>query len=74
MVLTPNGDNVIFVSGPMQGGCVGGEPANVSPAIDQVIGHAVTLIVNGERPEGPGPVELEEEDEPEYKVEDILDS
>ena len=30
--------------------------------------------VNGERPEGPGPVELEEEDEPEYEVEDILDS
>ena len=49
--LTPNGESVMFVAAPVHAGSVGGTAANVSPASAQSIGHAVTLIVNGDRPE-----------------------
>lgn len=32
-------------------GLVGGDDTNVSPAVDQAIGHAVTVIDNGDFPE-----------------------
>jgi len=35
----------------VQLGAVGGEETNVSPAMAQLMGHAVAVIVNGDNPE-----------------------
>lgn len=41
----------MFTAEPVQAGFVGGEAANVSPAIGQSIGHAVASMVKGGSPE-----------------------
>ena len=47
---TPNGHRVMFFAGPVHAGLVGGFEAKVSPAIVQLIGQAIALIVKGGSP------------------------
>lgn len=44
---TPSGQSVIVVFAPVHFGLEGGTAANVSPATLQLIGHAVTVMLNG---------------------------
>ena len=48
---TPYGDNVMFTGAPVHAGFSGGDVVNVSPAKLQLIGHAVAVIVYGDRPQ-----------------------
>jgi hypothetical protein len=49
--LTPYGVKVMFFAAPVHAGMLGGLATKVSPATFQLIGHAITEIVNGGLPE-----------------------
>ena len=48
---TPYGDSVMFTGAPVHAGFSGGDVVKVSPAKLQLTGHAVAVIVYGDRPQ-----------------------
>lgn len=48
---TPKGVKVNVLLVPVQAGFVGGAEAKVSPAVGQLMGHAVTVMLKGDLPE-----------------------
>jgi len=48
--VVPNGVKVNVLFDPVHAGFVGGEAAKVSPAVAQLMGHAVTVMLKGDLP------------------------